>query len=271
MNTKKASIAIFDSGLGGLTVMKAIRALLPQEHLLYFGDTKNLPYGEKSVEEIINFSWQSLRFLEKHQVKLIVIACHTVCTTAFEELKRLCQTPLIGMGSSALSCVQKSDCKDKLLILGTKRTIESNVYQNSLSSFNPIALSCPFFVPFIEEGKESHPLMELTIHQTLSPVQKEPIGSALLACTHFPLIEKELKKALGAGVQILDPASECAREVRVFLQQQKLECEEQTSIPPTFYVSAQPEKFRSLGSRFLGEPISDVLLIQDLVEKVSVK
>ncbi len=264
MTNKTSSIGIFDSGFGGLTVMKAIRSALPQENLIYFGDTKNLPYGDKSAIVIRENSLRSLQFLHSCGVKLIIIACHTVCTTAYEELQALSPIPLIGMIEPSIHAVKTHHKKGGIVILGTSRTIKSHVYQTIFQKLPPffeiLSLSCPSFVPFIEEGKIDNPLLELAIQNELKPLQQQNIGTILLACTHFPLIQKTLQKILGPTPLILDPAAHCAIQTIEFLTHKNLLNDSTDSPSYTFYVSHNTEKFRSIGSLFLELPIEKVSL-----------
>ncbi len=263
----EASIGIFDSGFGGLTVMKAIKSLLPKENIIYFGDTINVPYGDKSKETILQYCSENIRFLESLGIKLLIIACHTVSTTMYRDLQTLSTIPILGMVDSSICLLQKhttSKNRQKIAVLGTKRTIDSGIYQSAILSAIPgisvTALPCPLFVPLVEDGYADHPIAKTIIQECLSPIK--PVDMALLACTHYPLLQKHIQNTLGPSSTLLDPAVACAEEAQSLLRKNSLlnTCE---SLPKyLFYVSGPAEKFSLMGEKFLKHPIHPIFSTQ---------
>lgn len=214
------AIGIFDSGCGGLSVFKEVKKLLPQENLIYLGDTKYVPYGDRSKEEILELSIRSLSFLCSMDVKLILIACHTVSTSVYEELKKGISVPLMNMVGPSLSLLEKTT---QLMILGTAATLSSGEYQKQISqTFPQITLhtkACPSFVPLIEK-KHIHPLLALqAAHEELGNLATQQIDSVLLACTHYPLLTQYIRPYFPPHSKILNPATACAYETKTYLQQ----------------------------------------------------
>lgn len=259
---KKNSIGIFDSGFGGLTAMKQIRALLPNENILYFGDTARLPYGNKSAETIRGYCQENITFLLSQKIKVLVIACHTACTTALEHLKEICSIPMIGITENGIREVAKVTKTKQIAVVGTHRTITSGVYQQRIQETLPSAkvygIACPLFVPLVEEGYIDHPITSLIIKEYLSVLKNNPIDTVLLGCTHYPLLEPLLQKELGPSITLIDPALSCAEQTRTFLNE--MDWLNPQIDPPlyTFFVSDDPEKFQRLGQAFLNYPIEKV-------------
>ncbi len=244
--------------------MRALRQVLPHEDMIYFGDTARLPYGSKSAETIIRYSLENSSFLMGQGIKLLVVACNTVCAVALEQLQKTYQIPVIGVIQSGVEQVVKTSQTGSIAILGTRATIASGVYQQQIQQRMPhadlSAISCPLFVPLVEEGYGEHPLSELVIHEYLHPLRLKEVDTVLLGCTHYPLMQSMIQKSLGSQVALIDPAPACAEYVRLLLQESNL-LNEQTGIPHyQFYVSDDPEKFRLLGKTFLNYPIEHVVL-----------
>lgn len=251
-------IGLFDSGFGGLTVMKELARLLPHENLIYFGDTAHLPYGNKSPETVLKYAIANADFLMKQGIKLLIIPCHTACSHALEVLQNRLPIPVIGVIQSGLELIK--DVK-RIGILATTSTIESGIYQSLITKMNPnakvIGKACPLFVPLIEEGFHDHPATELIANTYLETIRSE-IDAALLACTHYPLIRQVLQKVLGPKVKLIEPAVKCAEEaIRCLSKSNSLNFQKNQ---PTyrFFASDDPEKFRRLGKVFFGSPIEIV-------------
>jgi glutamate racemase len=261
---KRNSIAIFDSGFGGLTAMRHIRALLPQENIIYFGDTARLPYGNKSPETLFNYCVENVSFLLEQQIKVLVIACHTACTTALGRLKDRYPIPIIGIMEQGIEEVVQSTRTQKIAIIGTRTTIASHVYQQCIREKLPSAeihaIACPLFVPLVEEGFCDHPIAALIVKEYFSPLQNSGIDTLLLGCTHYPLLQSLIRKELGDAVVLIDPAIGCAEKTRQLLVDHALLNTGQESPQYTFYVSDDPEKFRVLGQTFLNCPIDTIYL-----------
>ncbi len=258
-----AALGIFDSGVGGLTVMHAIKQLLPHEHLIYYGDTARVPYGGKSSSTIIRYSLENAKFLLKQQIKLLVVACNTSNALAMQHLQELSNIPIIGViepGAEKAAAVTRNQ---HIAILGTKATIQSGAYQKAIQKLLPessvSAIACPLFVPIVEEHFFDHPATRLIVQEYLQPLKNQKIDTILLGCTHYPFLKKLIQDEMGPGVMLVDSAATCAEKIcRTLLQcnlqasSQKREC--------TYYVSDDTEKFRLQAERLFGETIPKVLL-----------
>ncbi|MBI2812368.1 MAG: glutamate racemase, partial [Candidatus Melainabacteria bacterium] len=169
------SIGIFDSGLGGLTVMRAIRELMPYENIIYFGDTARLPYGSKSAETILRYSLENASFLVKQGIKVLVIACNTACSAALDQVRDACEIPVVGITDQGVEEVSRLLPDGKVAILGTRATITSGIYQQQLlarcTTLELFAISCPLFVPLVEEGYNDHPMSALIVQEYLRPLK----------------------------------------------------------------------------------------------------
>lgn len=255
-------IGIFDSGFGGLTVMRAIRELMPYENMIYFGDTARLPYGSKSSETILRYSLENAAFLISQGIKALVIACNTSCSAALEQVRAASEMPVIGITEQGIEEVLRLFSEGKVAILGTRATITSGVYQNGLlsrrSSLELYSISCPLFVPLVEEGYVEHPMSALIVQEYLRPLKNRDINGLLLGCTHYPLLQSSIQNELGPEVQLIDPSTACAEKTRSLLAEKNL-LNPSTNLPHyQFFVSDDPEKFRLLGKTFLNYPIEDV-------------
>lgn len=252
-------IGIFDSGVGGLTVMRAIQNLLPNEEILYYADTEHLPYGDKSQEEIIRFLTDALDFFCSRGIKLLVVACHTACAVGLDFLRSTSPIPIIAILEQGIELLIEQTSQSTLAILATQTTVSSGVYQHKIQAAFPqtklISIACPQFVPLIEEGFLSHPLTQLAIHKTLKPLKEEPVDAILLACTHYPLLKAAFEQELGSQVPLLDPSAKCAQATYDWLKARHL-LKHADSIPEHhFYVTANPEKFEKMSGRFLEKAI----------------
>ncbi len=256
------SIGIFDSGFGGLTVMRAIRELMPFENIVYFGDTARLPYGSKSSETILRYSLENASFLKTQGVKVLVIACNTSCSAALEQVRNSSDIPVIGITEQGVEEVARLFPTGKVAILGTRATITSGVYQHQIlmrsSSVELYSISCPLFVPLVEEGYVEHPMSALVVQEYLRPLKNREINAVLLGCTHYPLLQSTIQNELGPEVLLIDPSIACAEKTRMVLAERNL-LNPSTSIPHyQFFVSDDPEKFRLLGKTFINYPIEHV-------------
>lgn len=258
----EASIGIFDSGFGGLTVMRAIRELLPHENIVYFGDTARLPYGSKSADTILRYSLENVSFLAKQGIKVLVIACNTACSAALAEMRRSSPVPVVGITEQGVEEVSRLFPEGKIGILGTKATISSQVFQQQIHKRCPnlelVAISCPLFVPLVEEGYVEHPMSTIVVQEYLRPLKNRNVGGILLGCTHYPLLKATMQQELGPDILLIDPAHACAEKTRALLSENNL-LNTSSSLPHyQFFVSDDPEKFRLLGKAFLNYPIEHV-------------
>jgi glutamate racemase len=250
-------VGVFDSGFGGLTVLGAIRRVLPQEDIVYFGDTARLPYGNKSKETILRYALECASFLVRQHIKLLVVACNTACAHALDALEAFVNVPVVGIIPAAVDEVVQTVRSARIGILGTRATVASGVYQKALTRRLPEALlfpvACPLFVPLAEEGYAHHPLAALAAQEYLGPLREARVEAVLLACTHYPLLRDAIERAMGPGVRVIDPAMRCAEAVRQRLEQDGLLNPQTAPARLQFFVSDDPERFRSLGSTFLDD------------------
>ena len=252
-------IGIFDSGFGGLTVLKELLQVLPYEQFLYLGDTAHLPYGTKSRETILQYALQNCTFLSRQGVKCIVIACNTATSVALEQMQSLFSIPIIGVIDPLFDLLSSSH---RIGILGTRATIASKLHEHKIQRLLPntqiTALAAPLLVSLVEEGWIDHPITPLAIQDYIKPLLQANIDTLILACTHFPLIQHLIQKATGPIVQIINPAIACAKATLQALTSHNLLSKEKAPAEPLFYVTDDPARFKELGPRFLGHPIAQV-------------
>jgi glutamate racemase len=267
INQPNAPIGIFDSGFGGLTVMKAIRKLLPNENLIYLGDAARLPYGNKSPDTVIRYTLESAQFLSEQQVKLIIIACHTASSVALSALSKELSIPVIGMIDPCLPGLIHAAHRGAIGILATQGTVTSGVYQTALQEQIPkadiIGIPCPLFVPLVEEGVLTGPIVSEIIKHYLAPLKAKQIQTLLLACTHYPLLKGAIQEFMGPACRLIDPSISCASFIKQVLSENyclNLSCDMGSSL---FFTTDDPDKFKALGPRFLEtgiEAVSKALL-----------
>lgn len=260
--TNTQAIGIFDSGIGGLTVMKQIMRKLPQERLIYFGDTARLPYGDKSPETILRYSIENAIFLMEHRIKLLVIACNTASAYAVDKLKQILKIPIIDVVKPGADSAAGATRNHKIGVLGTRATISSGIYKREIQERLPSAevytIACPLLVPLIEEHFFDHPATELIVKDYLAPLKQKNIDTLLLGCTHYPLLHKLIQKEMGPDVAIIDSATTCAEEVSAALDTLGL-CNSNLELPKhLYYASDYPEKFRLHSINFLEHAIDKV-------------
>lgn len=259
MSTKP--IGVFDSGLGGLTVARAIRARLPHEALVYFGDTARVPYGSKSQETIVRFTWEAIHFLRQHDVKCIVVACNTASALALPALVGQVDVPLLGVITPGARAAAHATRAKKVGVIGTAATIASDVYTRAIRTLDPgitvYAQPCPLFVPLVEEGWDDRAATRLVVEEYLQPLRAARIDTLVLGCTHYPLLTALIQAYMGADVQLVDSATTCAHDLADLLAQQQLLA---TAGAPeeTFFVSDAAARFAELGARFLGHRIQAI-------------
>lgn len=252
------SIGIFDSGFGGLTVMKELIKTLPNENVIYFGDNARLPYGDKSNKTIIKYSEENILFLLQKPIKLIIIACHTASAIAYERLKEISQVPLVDMIYPTITNLVNVS---NIAILGTIATINSQVWQKLIYKKFPLAnlypIPCPLLVPIIEEGFFNHKIAELALETYLKPIKNKNIDTILLACTHYPLL-KNLIQARFPKANLINPADFTTKETEHILKENNL-LRNDSDHTHLFFTSDNPIKFKSLGEIFLQKPIKCVV------------
>lgn len=269
LNQKLLPIGLFDSGFGGLTVLKELVDLLPGERFIYFGDTARLPYGNKSPTAIRHFAFENAAFLLEKKIKLLVISCHTACAHAYSDLQNALPIPVLGVTAPGVDCLLKTTQTNAVAVLGTTSTINSGIIQDLLRKKQPslqiYPIACPLFVPLVEEGLQSHPAAALIAEHYLARLRGTPIDSALLACTHYPLLTTVIQTTLGSTVKLITPAKACAEQVKQWLEENQLLNAEPTSPNCCFYVSDDPVKFQLLAKSFFVKPIEKVTLVQNKI------
>ena len=255
-------IGVFDSGLGGLTVVKELFAALPRESIVYFGDTARVPYGTKSRETIIRYSREIVAVLLKHKVKMIVVACNTASSLALDVLKKECSIPIIGVIDPGAKKAALSTNSKKVGIIATQSTIRSGKYAKRLKNFEPkilvVSQPCPLFVPLVEEGWFEHDITRRVAQEYLGLFKKEGVDTLILGCTHYPLLKKTIARVMGAKVTLIDSAREVAMEVKNILQAQHMLQVDRIAARHLYLVSDEPEIFKYRAVRFLGTSVHNV-------------
>jgi glutamate racemase len=214
-------IGVIDSGVGGLTVAKEIMRQLPNEQILYVGDTARCPYGPRSGEEVKKFTWQMTNFLVNKGIKMLVIACNTATAVALEEIQNELSIPVVGVIYPGARTAIKVTKNHQIGVIGTVGTIKSNAYEMALKTINNkskvTSLACPKFVPLVESGEVDGPLVKKVVAETLAPIKNKGLDTLILGCTHYPLLEKIIKKTMGNTVSVISSGEETAREVSTIL------------------------------------------------------
>lgn len=242
-------IGIFDSGLGGLTVVKEIIKILPGEDLIYLGDTARVPYGTRSRETIIKFSFEDANFLLKKGVKCIIVACNTASSVASDLLKNKLKIPVFDVIGPALRDASKVSGEGKIGMIGTRATVASGAYKGT------VGISCPLLVPFIEEGETDSEALRLVIKNYLKNFEGENIKALILGCTHYPIIEKLIVRELGGAVKLINPEKSVSVEVKKYLTEHKMLSENTKGSKRTYFVTDLTDRFRNVAEMFLGHSI----------------
>lgn len=264
LEQREQAIGVFDSGIGGLTVMDQIAKALPNEKILYLGDTARLPYGDKSPETIIRYTIENSVFLMEQNIKVLVIACNTATAFAIQEIQAILNIPVIGVIEPGAEQAIRVSRNNNIAVLGTKGTILSKAYEKKILELNPaakvISTACPLFVPLVEEGLHTHEATTLIVHEYLAPLKLEKIDTLLLGCTHYPVLKETIQNYLGSGISIVDSASTCAEKVKGALKKYDLETSSTAPSPHRFFVTDNPEKFQQVGKKFFQGSIENVSL-----------
>ena len=259
-------IGVFDSGLGGLTVVKAIRNVLPNESIIYFGDTARVPYGNKSPELIKEYSREITDFLLERDTKIVVVACNTATALALNTLQDKIDTPIIGVIKPGVDSALKLTHNNRIGVIGTISTISSGVYETELKSNNNflkvMSTPCPLFVPLAEEGWLKEHATKLIAQKYLEPINKANVDTLILGCTHYPLLKEVIQEVVATKIKLVDSAQAMASETAKLLQNRGLLNDRNTKGDLKLFVSDLPARFETVASRFLGEYISNVEKIQ---------
>lgn len=273
-NSRRPTIGVFDSGVGGLTVLAALLRSIPDANYLYFGDTARLPYGSKSAATVAHYAVGAVQHLQSQGAELLVIACNTATALAFDEIRATSNVGVIGVVDPGADAASKASKNRSVVVIGTDATVASHAYRRALDA-REIAVkekACPLFVPLVEEGWTDHPVTEQVARIYLDEAFSAEARDAdvlVLGCTHYPLLKPLLRRIAPAHVAIVDSAESTAQEVVRQLQIQPLASsaqQERRSAPRLrFFATDSAEKFKKMGSRFLGLPVEDVLHV-DLKE-----
>jgi glutamate racemase len=252
---KSAPIGVFDSGIGGLSVMSELLQALPGEDIIYFGDTARVPYGTKSDRAIISFSMEITRFLIRQGAKVIIVACNSASAAALPTLRREFDLPIYGVIEPGANAAAKRTRNRRIGIIGTTATVNSRAYQKALEQIipeaQPFSHPCPLFVPLVEEGMINHPITLQTAEHYLQPVKKAGVDTLILGCTHYPLLRDVIQQTVGGDVILVDSASETALFVAAQLKEQNLLNPSLSEGSRKYFLSDQSPNFQKLGSLFL--------------------
>lgn len=255
-------IGIFDSGVGGLTVVREVMEQLPYEDIIYFGDTARIPYGSRSEQTIKKYAHQCAAFLKNKNVKTIVVACNTASSIALEDLQNNFEIPIIGVIDPGARSAANITENGHIGVIGTTATINSSAYQNRIMQYRHdaevIGIPCPLFVSIIEEGWEYSNVAELTAEKYLTELFEHNVDTLVLGCTHYPILRYTIKKVVGPYVKLVNPAFETAKDLKQLLIEKEL-LNENYKIPNyEYYVSDAPERFRRIGGNFLKKEINNL-------------
>ncbi len=266
VGSAEAPIGVFDSGLGGLTVLRALHERLPGEDLVYFGDTARVPYGTKGEKTVRAFAQQDAGLLVTRGVKMVVVACNTASAFALDYLREILPVPVLGVINPGVRTALAATRGGAVGVIGTSGTIRSQKYQaglkaGGLDETQIVAQECPLFVPLMEEGMGGHAMTELAIEEYLAPMRAAQIDTLILGCTHYPLLKREIGRYMGPDVKLVDSADVLAAAAQERLAELGL-------LRPvaaagregelSFLLSDIPWKFQEIGARFLGKPITDM-------------
>ncbi|THF60609.1 glutamate racemase [Pseudothauera rhizosphaerae] len=256
-------IGVFDSGVGGLTVVRALMERLPLESIVYFGDTARVPYGVKSVATIEHFTAQIVDYLLGQQVKMLIVACNTMAAAAAHVVKaRAGDVPVLDVIEAGAQAAVRDSGLRGIGVIGTPTTINSNAYARRMHQLDPTvrvySQACPLFVPLVEEGWLDHPVTRLTAQEYLKPVLAEEVDSLVLGCTHYPLLKPLLKDVVGEGVRLVDSATTTAELAAARLHELGLASRGERPAHYRYVVTDVPLRFQTIGERFLGRSLGAV-------------
>ncbi|HQP10366.1 MAG TPA: glutamate racemase [Candidatus Omnitrophota bacterium] len=259
---KDGPIGVFDSGLGGLTVVRELMRQLPSEDIVYFGDTARVPYGTKSKEAIIRFSRENTRILLQYKVKMVVVACNTSSSYALDILRKEFRVPIVGViGPGARKAIAMTKAGN-VGVIATSATVASGQYEKSIKQcdggIRVVSQACPLFVPLAEEGWADKPVTFEIAREYLKPLKKSGIDTLILGCTHYPLLKAALQKAVGKSVVLVDSAKEVALEVDGILTSLGRKRTEKKVGRYRFLISDRPQAFKKLAKNFLGREIKHI-------------
>ncbi len=259
---KQKPIGVFDSGIGGLTVVKRLASTLSNESIIYFGDTARVPYGSKSNSTVIEYSIQNTKFLLQKNVKALVVACNTASSIAIPDLKKMFDIPIIGMIEPGSRMALKKSKSNKIGVIGTRATINNLAYSNEIKKLNNsaqvIEKPCPLFVPLAEEGWIKHQATYEIAEEYLKELREVEIDTLVLGCTHYPILSKVIQKVIGKSVTLIDSGVASSEVIKSELEKLDLLSDSDKPGVQEYYVSDIPAKFKEVAELFLGREIDHV-------------
>lgn len=271
---KEKPIGVFDSGIGGLTVVKRIASTLPNENIVYFGDTARVPYGTKSNQTVIEYSIQNATFLMEKNVKAIVVACNTASSVALPALKERFDVPVIGVIQPGAHFALRTTQNGRIGVIGTRATISNIAYSKAIHALNAefkvFEKACPLFVPLAEEGWINHDATKLIAEEYLKEFRQLDIDTLVLGCTHYPLLFDIIQEVIGEKVTLIDSGIAAAEVVRRAIERIGLQTNSNSTGNYDFYVSDVPTKFREVAELFFGKPVNNINKV-DLDKLTSIK
>lgn len=259
-------IGVFDSGLGGLTVVREVKALLPKEEIVYFGDTARLPYGSKSKESIISFSRQIMRFLLQQEVKAVIVACGTASSNALTELKESFEIPLVGVVEPGANAALGATKSGRIGVIGTSATVRSDAFGRAIlkaakerdeAQPKVTSVACPLFVPLVEEGWcwDQESITKEIIAQYMAPLKEAGVDTLILGCTHYPLLAELIQEEMGEGVRLINASKAAAKEMALYLSQSEALKEEGQEGVCRYYASDSIHQFQAFAKRVMGDEV----------------
>jgi glutamate racemase len=259
-------IGVFDSGVGGLTVVRALMERLPYEEILYFGDTARVPYGVKSAATITGYARQITHFLLQRNVKLLIIACNTMAAVAREAVVGLSPVPVLDVIDAGARAAAAASSQKAIGVIGTPATINSNAYARAIHNYDSevriYSQACPLFVPLVEEGWFDHPVTRITAGEYLKPLLAERIDTLVLGCTHYPLLKPLLQDVTGPEIRLIDSAEAMADITASLLAETGLATPRRNAPPYRFYVTDVPYRFQTIGEHILGRTLAHLEIVQ---------
>jgi glutamate racemase len=270
-STNEKPIGVFDSGIGGLTVVRALQRELPHENIVYFGDTARVPYGPKSPQVVREYAAQDVDFLLSRDIKMVVIACNTVSAVALDVVMKHARMPVVGVIIPGAGAAVAATAKKRVGVIGTIATVNSNAYTNAIRQIDRqvqvFSHACPLFVPLAEEGWIDHKVTDLVAREYLFPFKLENIDTLILGCTHYPVLRNAIRSAVESHVTLIDSGSATAAEVSRALDENELRNPSSQRPNLQFYVSDFPSKFTEVGERFLGQKMGRVRRAEGFLEE----
>ena len=260
--TDNRPIGVFDSGIGGLTVLREIWKAVPEESTIYFGDNSRAPYGTKSRSTVIRYSLQNMKFLESKDVKMIVVACNTASAYAYEELKKRANVPVVEVVTPGADVACRATKNGRIGIIATKGTISTGVYKKAvedrvkelgMENIEIFEQACPLFVSLAEEGWWDKKVTKLTAEEYLKPLKEAGVDTLVMACTHYPLLSKVIKEVMGDNVVLINTGEATAQVVKELLDKEGTASEGNSNPLREFFTSDEPELFEQVATPFLGE------------------